>query len=302
MSAGRIKAGPDSPKEYMQDEPDFQIGGLGLLIQNIVFFIHRRGDLSCIVQKVTPFLCRRQKSAGGQRLPASRTFKIPILEVVVRLNFSANATISLYILLLFGCTTIFRMFCISNFQGSDLNLCTHQFCELADDGGVAGPCRSGDEVAVDNSLVYRNFNIGSAGKCDVRTDCGICGCLITLEDTGCSKDLRAVADCRDGFFGCKEFAHDFQDTRIQADVFRCAAAGNEQAFVVFGFDSIKVSCQSKVVASEFCICLLAEEVMDCSCNGFSRLLVRADSIYLISEDAQRLERNHSFIIFRKITA
>ena len=61
MSAGRIKAGPDSPKEYMQDEPDFQIGGLGLLIQNIVFFIHRRGDLSCIVQKVTPFLCRRQK-------------------------------------------------------------------------------------------------------------------------------------------------------------------------------------------------------------------------------------------------
>jgi RNA polymerase sigma-B factor len=29
--------------------------------------------------------------------------------------------------------------------------------------------------------------------------------------------------------------------------------------------------------------------MDCSCNGFSGLFVRADSVYLISEDAQRLE-------------
>ena len=185
---------------------------------------------------------------------------------------------------------------------SDFDLCSHEFCKLAHDRGITGPCRCRDKIAVDNRLIDRNFYIGAAGQRYIRSDCGISGCLIAFEDTGCSQYLRPVADCSDRFAGSKEFTDDFQDTCIQTDVFRSAAAGNEQAFVLLCFYSVKVSCESKIVAPRLGIGLLPEEIMDGSSDSLSGLFVGADRIHLIAQDAERLEGNHGLIILREITA
>ena len=110
---------------------------------------------------------------------------------------------------------------------SDFNLCAHESGKLFYDRSVARPCGGGDEIAVDYSLVHGNFDIGAAGKCDVRTDSGVSGCLISLEDTCCGEDLRAMADCGDGLFGREELTHNLKDAGVQTNIFRSTAAGDE---------------------------------------------------------------------------
>ena len=56
-----------------------------------------------------------------------------------------------------------------------------------------------------DSLIYRNFYIGSAGKCDIGSDSRISGCLVAFEDACCRKDLGTMADCGDGF-ACRRIA------------------------------------------------------------------------------------------------
>ena len=185
---------------------------------------------------------------------------------------------------------------------SDFNLCAHEFGKLFYDRSVAGPCGGGDEIAVDYSLVHGNFDIGAAGKCDVRTDSGVSGCLISLEDTCCGEDLRAMADCGDGLFGREELTHNLKDAGVQTNIFRSTAAGDEESLIIFGLDRVKISSQSKVVSPQLSIGLLTEEIVDSSCHSFSCLLVGADCVDLISQDAESLERHHGLIIFCEITA
>ena len=111
-----------------------------------------------------------------------------------------------------------------------------------------------------------------------------------------------MADRCNRFAGSKELLHDLQDAGIQTDVFRCAPAGNEQACIVLCLHRIEVRSQREVVPAEFGIGLLAEEIMNRRGNGFTGLLVRADSIHLVAQYAECLERHHGFVILGEIAA
>ena len=183
---------------------------------------------------------------------------------------------------------------------SDLDLCSHQFRKLAYDGSVSGPGGGGDQIAVNNGLVGGDVHIFSAGKSDVRSDGGICGGFVAFQYAGGSQDLRAVADGCDGFAGRKEFFYDLQNTGVQADIFRGTSAGNEESFIILRLYSVKICRKSEIVSAQFRVGLLAQKIVNGSGNRFSGFLVRADGVYLVAENAERLERYHSLIILRKI--
>ena len=91
-------------------------------------------------------------------------------------------------------------------------------------------------------------------------------------------------------------------TGVQTNIFRSTAAGDEESLIIFSLDRVKISSQSKVVSPQLSIGLLTEEIVDSSCHSFSCLLVGADCIDLISQDAESLEGHHGLIIFCEITA
>ena len=154
---------------------------------------------------------------------------------------------------------------------SDLNLCAHEFGKLFYDGSVTGPCGSSDEISVYNSLVHGNFYISAACKCDVRTDCRVSSCFISLEDACCREDLRPMADCGDGLFGSEEFTHDFQNAGVQTDIFGSTAAGDEEPLIIFGLYRVEIGSQSKVVSPQLGIGLLTEEIMNSSTGSTSTI-------------------------------
>lgn len=77
---------------------------------------------------------------------------------------------------------------------SDLDLCAHELDKLANDGGVSGPGRRRDEVAVDDGLIGIHRHKGPAGQGDVGADGRVRRSLITRQNARRREDLRTVAD------------------------------------------------------------------------------------------------------------
>ncbi len=135
-----------------------------------------------------------------------------------------------------------------------------------------------------------------------RADGGVGRGLVALEHAGRGQHLRAVADRRDGLSEREELTHDLEHARIEADVLRGAAAGDEQTLVILDLDGVEVGRQREVVAAQLGVGLLAEEVVHRGGDGLARLLVGADRVDLVAQDAQRLEGYHGFVILGEIAA
>lgn len=110
---------------------------------------------------------------------------------------------------------------------SDLNLCAHKLCKLTDNGGVAGPCRRGDQVAVNHSAVHGTVHILAASQSDIGANCGVSGGFVAGQHACCCQQLGAMADCGNGLVCSEELTGNFSYAGIEADVLRSAAAGDE---------------------------------------------------------------------------
>ena len=111
-----------------------------------------------------------------------------------------------------------------------------------------------------------------------------------------------MADGGDGLVCGEELARDLKNAGIQADVLRCASAGDEQAFVFFGFNLIEVGGKREVVAAKLGVGLFAQEIVNSGCYGVSCALLGAYRINLVAQHGKRLEGDHRFVIFSEIAA
>ena len=111
--------------------------------------------------------------------------------------------------------------------------------ELGEPGRMGGPGGPGDKIAVGDGFGHGEIDVRAAGAGDVRTDGGIGAAFLPLQNICGSQDLRGMTDGGDGFIGLRKMTNDFEDARIEANVFWRAAAGNDQGVVLFGFDVIK---------------------------------------------------------------
>jgi len=72
--------------------------------------------------------------------------------------------------------------------------------------------------------------------------------------------------------------NDFDDTRIEANVFRGAAAGENQRVILFRLDLIKCGVQREIVPALLRIGLIPFEIMDGRANELTGLFARANSV------------------------
>lgn len=187
-------------------------------------------------------------------------------------------------------------------ENSDLDLGAKKFGKFAADRRVARPCRRGDEVFVDDRLIGRNVHIFAASEGDIWTDSLVAGGFVAFQHASSSQHLRTMAYGSDRFFSLEKFLHDLDHARIQADVFRCAAASDEKSGVVGSVDSVEISGQGKIVARELGVGLLPEKIVDSSRHRVTSFLSRADGVHLIAEHRKCLEWDHGFVIFGVVTA
>src|SRR6266436_2459428 len=82
---------------------------------------------------------------------------------------------------------------------SQFDFCAQDSEKLCEPGGVRGPSWRGDKVAVSNGLGHCQIDVRAAGLSDVGANGGISAAFSSLQDASGSKDLRSVANGRDGF-------------------------------------------------------------------------------------------------------
>src|SRR4029079_10416774 len=95
------------------------------------------------------------------------------------------------------------------------------------------PCRCGDEVAVRDRVADGDIRVNAAGEFDFRAASGIGRAGAALEDTGCGKELSAVADRRYRLAGLEEVPDGFDDIRVEAQILGRATARDHERVVIF---------------------------------------------------------------------
>jgi hypothetical protein len=95
-------------------------------------------------------------------------------------------------------------------------------------------------------------------------------------------------------------ANDFEDARIQSEIFRSATAGNNESVIVSGLGALKSGVQRKIVATLFGVGLVAFEIVNGGANGFTGFLAGTDGVHVVANHKQGLERDHHFVVFNVI--
>src|SRR5882724_5064207 len=143
---------------------------------------------------------------------------------------------------------------------------------------MRGPGWRGDEIAVGNGFGHGEIDVGTACLCDVGTDGRIGAALLPFQDACCGKDLRGVADGGNRLIGLGKVVNDFDDTRIEANIFGCAATGEDESVVLFGLDLVERGVESEIVTALFGVGLIPFEIMDSGSNELTGFLARANSV------------------------
>jgi len=116
---------------------------------------------------------------------------------------------------------------------------------------MRGPGWGADEIAVNDGFGHGEIDVGATGLGDIGANGGIGAAFFASNDVCSSKDLSGVADGSDGFVRLGEVANDFDDARVEANVFGSAAAGEDEGVVVFGLDLIERGVENEIVAALF---------------------------------------------------
>src|SRR6267142_3269677 len=143
---------------------------------------------------------------------------------------------------------------------------------------MRGPGWRGDEIAVGDGFGHGEIDVGTAGLCAVGTDGRLDAALLPFPDACCGKDLRGVADGGNRLIGLGKVVNDFDDTRIEANIFGCAATGEDESVVLFGLDLVERGVESEIVTALFGVGLVAFEVMYGGADGFAGLFAGADGV------------------------
>src|SRR6267378_8611096 len=159
---------------------------------------------------------------------------------------------------------------------------------------MRGPGWGGDEVAVNDGFGHGEIYVGATGLGDVGADGGIGAALFASNNIRSGEDLSGVTDGSDGFVRLGEVANDFDDARVEANVFGSAAAGEDEGVVVFGRDVIERGVESEIVAALFGVGLVALEIVDGGAHMVAGFFAGTDGV---ADHLKRLERDHDFVVF-----
>lgn len=168
---------------------------------------------------------------------------------------------------------------------------------------MRGPCGRSDQIAFDVHRVVARARglVLPAAECDFVLHGRIATALPPSEHIGCGQDLRSMAYGRDRFVLIREVANDLEDARMEPQVLRGAAAGQDQRIVGGGIDRCEIGVEREAMAGFFAIRLVAIEVVDGGGDVVARFLVRACGMACVPDHEEHLIGDHDFIVFYEVT-
>src|SRR5260370_42313414 len=98
---------------------------------------------------------------------------------------------------------------------------------------MRGPGWGGDEVAVGDGFGHGEIDVGAAGLGDVRANGWVGAAFFPSDDICRGKDLCGVTNGGDGLVSFGKVMNDFDDARVEAEVFGSAPARDDHGVVVF---------------------------------------------------------------------
>ena len=110
-----------------------------------------------------------------------------------------------------------------------------------------------------------------------------------------------MADGEDRLVVLVEVADKGLHARVDADVFRTAAAGAVDGVILFRPDLGERLVDDVVVAEFFGVGLVAFKVVDCRGDLLPCLLAGTDGVHGMPDHQQHLIRHHHFIIFHIVS-
>ena len=125
------------------------------------------------------------------------------------------------------------------------------------------------------SLVDRDLGIGAAGSRDLGATGGVGATGAAGDDPRRGEQLGAVTDRGNRFVGAGEVLYRSDDFGVETQVFRRAAAGNDQRVVARRIDFVETGVQGEIVTRLFGVGLVALEIMDRRAYLFAGFLAGA---------------------------
>ncbi len=160
-----------------------------------------------------------------------------------------------------------------------------------------GPCGAGDEVAVNDGFGHGAADVFAAGESYVRTGGGVGAAFLPFQNSRSGENLRSMADGGDGFIGLCEMVDDFDDSRVEAEIFGRAASGDHESVVVFRFDSFEAGVESEIVAALFGVSLIALEIVNAGGDELAGFFAGTNGVDGVAHHLKRFKGHHHFVVF-----
>ena len=162
------------------------------------------------------------------------------------------------------------------------------------------PGRGGDEIVVDQGAGQGDFHIRAADSADFWGDGGVGGDTAMFQDVGGGQDLEAVANGGDGFGKGKEVPDDFQNALVEPQIFRGAAAWDDEGIILGQVDVVERGGQGEVVPWLLGVGLIAFEVVNGGADFFAGGFSGTNGIDPVPEHSKGLEWDHDFVVFDEV--
>src|SRR5207302_8680860 len=177
----------------------------------------------------------------------------------------------------------------SSIRNLHFDFCAQEAQQLGKPRVERRPSRTRDKVTVDKGIGHREIDVRAASDSNVRSGGRIGAALLPLQDSCRGQNLRCMANGGDRLIGLREVADDYDDTWIEANVFRRPATGDDESVVLFGLDLVESSVERKIVATFFGVGLITFEIVDAGGNDVSGFFARTDGMDGVSDHQQRLK-------------
>ena len=170
-------------------------------------------------------------------------------------------------------------FSISNLLGEpEVVSRSQQFHEFTHPSRVSRPGGGSHQVAINMGGVHSGcgFNVAAAAGSHFGADRRVAGTSTVLQDTGCSQDLRSVADSGDGFFGLCKVPNHREDLCIESKIFRGSASRYHESIELVRIESCKICIDREAMSGFFGVGLVTFKVVNRRGNGFPSRLIRTN--------------------------
>src|SRR5262249_49750117 len=171
---------------------------------------------------------------------------------------------------------------------------------FAHEGGEPGPTLGRHEVAVARGALGRHVDIDAAGETHLRLAVVQRRHLATVDDLGRRQHLDAVADAEDRLAGRVEVPDDLEHTRIDANIFRTAAAGDVDGVIVGLAHLLERLVQLEEMAQLLRVGLVAFEIVQARLDDVPGLLLWADDMDGVANGLHRLLEDEDLVFLAEL--